>query len=49
MTGFLVDGTVMLIDVHALDLVPKKRTGVDTSDFTFYMVYSYWRNALILQ
>ena len=25
------------------------RTGLDTSDFTFYMVYGYWRLAVILQ
>jgi OPA family glycerol-3-phosphate transporter-like MFS transporter len=27
MTGFLIDGPVMLIGVHALDLVPKKAAG----------------------
>lgn len=25
------------------------RTGMDTSDFAFYQVYGYWRNAVILQ
>lgn len=25
------------------------RTGIDTSDFTFYEVYGYWRNTVILQ
>ena len=27
----------------------QQRTGLDTSDFTFYLVYGYWRNAVILQ
>lgn len=27
----------------------QQRTGIDTSDFTFYQVYGYWRNAVILQ
>jgi len=27
----------------------RQRTGIDTSDFTFYLVYGYWRNTVILQ
>jgi aminoglycoside phosphotransferase (APT) family kinase protein len=27
----------------------QQETGVDTSDFTFYQVYGYWRNTVILQ
>ncbi len=27
----------------------QEKTGVDTSDFTFYEVYGYWRNTVILQ
>lgn len=27
----------------------QQKTGIDTSDFTFYEVYGYWRNAVILQ
>ena len=27
----------------------QQRTGIDTSDFTFYEVYGYWRNTVILQ
>lgn len=27
----------------------QQRTGIDTSDFTFYLVYGYWRNTVILQ
>lgn len=27
----------------------QKETGIDTSDFTFYLVYGYFRNAVILQ
>jgi aminoglycoside phosphotransferase (APT) family kinase protein len=38
----------MLSRREILDLYQQK-TGLDTSDFTFYMVYGYWRNALILQ
>jgi aminoglycoside phosphotransferase (APT) family kinase protein len=27
----------------------QEKTGIDTSDFTFYEVYGYWRNTVILQ
>jgi len=27
----------------------QQKTGIDTSDFTFYEVYGYWRNTVILQ
>ena len=27
----------------------QQQTGIDTSDFTFYLVYGYFRNAVILQ
>ncbi len=27
----------------------QQSTGIDTSDFTFYLVYGYWRNSVILQ
>lgn len=38
----------MLTRREILDLYQQK-TGLDTSDFTFYMVYGYWRVAVILQ
>jgi aminoglycoside phosphotransferase (APT) family kinase protein len=38
----------MLTRREILDLYQEK-TGVDTSDFTFYMVYGYWRIGVILQ
>jgi len=38
----------MLTRNEILDLYQQK-TGVDTSGFTFYLVYGYWRNAVILQ
>ena len=38
----------MLSRRQILDLY-QQRSGVDTSDFTFYMVYGYWRNSVILQ
>jgi len=38
----------MLNRREILDLYQQK-TGIDTSDFTFYLVYGYWRNAVILQ
>jgi aminoglycoside phosphotransferase (APT) family kinase protein len=38
----------MLTRSEILDLYQDK-TGLDTSDFTFYMVYGYWRIAVILQ
>jgi len=38
----------MLTRREILDLY-KDRTGIDTSDFTFYLVYGYWRLAVILQ
>ncbi len=38
----------MLSRRQILDFYQQK-TGVDTSDFTFYEVYGYWRNAVILQ
>lgn len=38
----------MLRRSEILDLY-QDRTGVDTSDFTFYLVYGYWRLAVILQ
>jgi len=27
----------------------QQRTAIDTSDFTFYLTYGYWRNTVILQ
>jgi len=38
----------MLTRSEILDLY-QERTGIDTSDFTFYLVYGYWRLAVILQ
>jgi aminoglycoside phosphotransferase (APT) family kinase protein len=38
----------MLTRREILDLY-QYRTGIDTSDFTFYLVYGYWRLAVILQ
>ena len=38
----------MLSRREILDFYQQK-TGIDTSDFTFYEVYGYWRNAVILQ
>lgn len=38
----------MMTRREILDLYQEK-TGQDTSDFTFYMVYGYWRVAVILQ
>jgi len=38
----------MLSRREILDLY-QQRTGIDTSNFTFYLVYGYWRNAVILQ
>ena len=38
----------MLTRSEILDLY-QDRTGIDTSDFTFYLVYGYWRLAVILQ
>ena len=38
----------MLTRREILDLY-QQRTGIDTSDFTFYEVYGYWRNSVILQ
>ncbi len=38
----------MLTRREILDLYQDK-TGLDTSDFTFYLVYGYWRLAVILQ
>ena len=38
----------MLTRHEILDLYQEK-TGIDTSNFTFYMVYGYFRNAVILQ
>ena len=38
----------MLTRVEILDLYQEK-TGLDTSGFTFYLVYGYWRVAVILQ
>ena len=38
----------MLTRVEILDLY-QSRTGIDTSRFTFYQVYGYWRLAVILQ
>ena len=38
----------MLSRREILDLYQEK-TGLDTSDFTFYMVYGYFRVAVILQ
>ena len=38
----------MLTRSEILDLY-QDRTGIDTSDFTFYQVYGYWRLAVILQ
>jgi len=38
----------MLTRREILDLY-QDTTGVDTSDFTFYLVYGYWRVAVILQ
>ncbi|MBT8047262.1 MAG: phosphotransferase family protein, partial [Gammaproteobacteria bacterium] len=38
----------MLSRREILDLY-KEKTGVDTSDFTFYTVYGYWRVGVILQ
>jgi len=38
----------MLTRREILDLYQEK-TGLDTSDFTFYLVYGYWRVAVILQ
>ena len=38
----------MLTRKEILDFY-QQRTGTDTSNFTFYLVYGYWRNAVILQ
>lgn len=38
----------MLNRREVLDFYQQK-TGIDTSDFTFYEVYGYWRNTVILQ
>lgn len=38
----------MLSRREILDLYAQ-RTAIDTSDFTFYEVYGYWRNAVIIQ
>ena len=38
----------MLTRQEILDLYQEK-TGLETSDFTFYLVYGYWRVAVILQ
>lgn len=38
----------MLTRREILDLYQEK-TGLETSDFTFYLVYGYWRVAVILQ
>lgn len=38
----------MLTRAEILELY-QERTGLDTSNFTFYMVYGYWRIAVILQ
>lgn len=38
----------MLTRREILDFYQQK-TGVDTSDFTFYLTYGYWRNTVILQ
>jgi len=38
----------MLTRRQILDLY-QDRTGIDTSNFTFYLVYGYWRLAVILQ
>jgi aminoglycoside phosphotransferase (APT) family kinase protein len=38
----------MLTRREILDLY-QERTGMDTSDFTFYMVFGYWRVGVILQ
>ena len=38
----------MLTRQEILDLYQEK-TGLDTADFTFYLVYGYWRVAVILQ
>jgi aminoglycoside phosphotransferase (APT) family kinase protein len=42
------DAAGMLTRREILDLYAEE-TGRDTSDFTFYLVYGYWRNAVILQ
>jgi aminoglycoside phosphotransferase (APT) family kinase protein len=42
------DAPGMLTRPEILDLYQDK-TGLDTSDFTFYQVYGYWRVAVILQ
>jgi aminoglycoside phosphotransferase (APT) family kinase protein len=42
------DAPGMLTRAEVLDLY-RDRTGIDTSDFTFYLVYGYWRLAVILQ
>jgi aminoglycoside phosphotransferase (APT) family kinase protein len=42
------DAPGMLTRREILDLY-QDRTGIDTSDFAFYTVYGYWRNAVILQ
>lgn len=38
----------MLTRREILDLY-RERTGTDIGDFTFYLVYGYWRNAVIMQ
>jgi aminoglycoside phosphotransferase (APT) family kinase protein len=38
----------MLTRREILDIY-QQQTGIDTSDFTFYLVYGYFRNAVILQ
>ena len=38
----------MLTRREILDLY-EERTGLGTGDFTFYLVYGYWRLAVILQ
>ena len=42
------DQCLGLFQGQFLDLY-QDSTGVDTSAFTFYLVYGYWRNAVILQ
>lgn len=42
------DAPGMLTRREILDLY-RRQTGLDTSDFTFYMVYGYWRVGVILQ
>ena len=42
------DAAGMLTRQEILDLY-RDKTGLDTSGFTFYQVYGYWRVAVILQ